>query len=121
MRTFLSAARSAALPLAVALALAAPPAADAAKVGSAVFEGNVVHISTTNIKVANPQQTLSFALVPHFDQVFSSDGKTTYQMTKLHSGQLVKVYYDQRALGIRHADRILVLNRREAPLKQVKS
>jgi hypothetical protein len=33
---------------------------------------------------------------------------------------LVKVYYDQKGLGIRHADRILILNRREVPVKQQK-
>ncbi|MEO7039534.1 MAG: hypothetical protein ABI186_05840 [Candidatus Elarobacter sp.] len=118
MRTFLSAARYAAVPLAFAAALM--PAAVQAKT-TPVFEGNVVHISTSNIKVKNPTQTLSFLLVPHFDQVFSGDGKTTYQMTKLHAGQLVKVYYDQKGLGIRHADRILVLNHAEMRVKQVKS
>jgi hypothetical protein len=117
MRTLQLAALAAALPLA---AITAPVAAPAA-VGTAVFEGNIVHISTDNIKVANPKETLSFLLVPHFDQVFSSDGKTTYQMKKLHTGQLVKVYYDQKALGARHADRIIVLTRGEQPAKQLKS
>jgi hypothetical protein len=41
--------------------------------------------------------------------VFSADGKTTYQMKAIKAGQYVKVYYDQRALGQRHADRILLL------------
>lgn len=103
------AAFAAALPLAAAFA----PAVAGAKVGSAAFEGTIVHVSTDNIKVTNKKQTLSFLLVPRFDQVFSADGKTTYQMKRLHPGQLVKVYYDQRALGARHADRILVLNARE--------
>lgn len=106
----------AALSVAFAGVPLAAPAAPAA-----VFEGNVVHISTDNIKVKNHNQTLSFLLVPHFNQVFSGDGKTTYQMTKLHSGQLVKVYYDQKMMGQRHADRILVLNRGEQAVKQVKS
>ena len=100
------------------LAALAPTAAPA--MINAVFEGNIVHISTSNIKVKNANQTLSFMLVPHFDRVFSSDGKTTYQMKALHPGQLVKVYYDQKALGMRHADRILVLNRAETPVKQQK-
>ena len=42
-------------------------------------------------------------------------------MAKLHAGQLVKVYYDQKAMGIRHADRILVLTRSEKPVKSMKS
>ncbi|MBV8580206.1 MAG: hypothetical protein JO225_09495 [Candidatus Eremiobacteraeota bacterium] len=118
MRTLLLAAGLAAFPLAVSLA---GPAAEA-KVGASWVEGTLVHVSSANIKVKDDKtgQELSFLLVPHFDQVFSGDGKTTYQMKSLHSGQLVKVFYDQRALGMRHADRILVLNRSEMQVKQQK-
>ena len=110
----------AALPLATLILTAAP--AQAVPVGSSWVEGTLVHISTTNIKIKDDKtgKELAFLLVPHFDQVFSSDGKTTYQMAKLHSGQLVKVFYDQKMLGYRHADRILVLNRMEKPVKQQK-
>lgn len=121
MRTLLNAARSAALPLALILAAIAPSTASAARAGSQVFEGNVVHVSSDNIKVAGPRQTLSFMLVPHFDRVFSGDGKTTVQMATLRRGRLVKVYYDQKGLGMRHADRILVLNRNERETRQLKS
>lgn len=109
----------AALPLTTIIT--AVPAA-AVPVGSSWVEGTLVHISTTNIKIKDDKtgKELSFALVPHFDQVFSDDGKTTYQMKALHSGQLVKVFYDQKLLGIRHADRILVLNRAQRPVKQQK-
>ena len=31
-------------------------------------------------------------------------------MASLHEGQYVKVYYDQKFLGQRHADRIYILN-----------
>ena len=120
MRTFVNAARLAVLPLALSLGMVVatpPPAATAGTVGSAWIEGTLVHISTNNIKVMTPTQTLSFLLVPHFDQIFTSDGKTTYQMKSLHSGQLVKVFYDQKFLGQRHADRILVLNRHEMAVK----
>jgi hypothetical protein len=41
-------------------------------------------------------------------------------MKALHSGQLVKVFYDQKFLGQRHADRILVLNRAQMQVKQQK-
>jgi hypothetical protein len=107
----------AALPLATTIISAAP--AEAAKVGSSWVEGTLVHISTSNIKVKDDKtgQELSFLLVPHFDQIVSEDGKTTYQMKALHSGQLVKVYYDQKLLGARHADRILVLNRMQKKVK----
>lgn len=121
MRNFAIAALVAALPVAAA-AVAVPSPAQAAKVGSAWVEGTLVHISSNNIKVKDDKtgQELSFLLVPHFDRVFSGDGKTTYQMKALHSGQLVKVFYDQKFLGQRHADRILVLNRMEMKVKQQK-
>ena len=120
MRTYLLAALIAAGPVAAAIAVPAP--AQAATVGSSWVEGTLVHISSANIKVKDDKtgKELSFLLVPHFDQVFSSDGKTTYQMKSLHSGQLVKVFYDQKLLGARHADRILVMNRMEKPVKQQK-
>jgi hypothetical protein len=110
----------AALPLVTSTVLAAP--AQAAPVGSSWVEGTLVHISSSNIKIKDDKtgKELGFLLVPHFDQVFSSDGKTTYQMKSLHSGQLVKVFYDQKLLGARHADRILVMNRAEKPVKQQK-
>ena len=98
--------------LAAALALTAlAPTGALAKVGSANFSGIVNHISANNIKVTDPatHQSLSFLILPKFDQVFSADGKTTYQMKAIKPGQYVKVYYDQRALGARHADRILLL------------
>jgi hypothetical protein len=120
MRNFLLALGLAALPVAATIISVAP--AEAAKVGSSWVEGTLVHVSTSNIKVKDDKsgQELSFLLVPHFDQIFSEDGKTTYQMKSLHSGQLVKVFYDQKLLGARHADRILVLNRMQKPVKQQK-
>jgi hypothetical protein len=74
-----------------------------------VFVGQVQHVSTDNIKVSGNGQTLSFMLVPRFDQVFSSDGKTTRQMAQIHNGDYVKVFYDQKMLGTRHADKIFLL------------
>ena len=108
------------LSLATIVLSAAP--AQAVPVGASWVEGTLVHISTNNIKVKDDKtgKELSFLLVPHFDQVFSDDGKTTYQMKALHSGQLVKVFYDQKLLGQRHADRILVLNRAQKPVKTQK-
>ncbi len=79
---------------------------------ASTFYGITVHVSTSNIKVQDPKtkQTLSFAIVPKFDQIFSADGKTTYQMKAVKAGQYVGVIYDQKALGIRHADKIFLLN-----------
>jgi hypothetical protein len=89
------------------LAVAVPASAN---VGSANVSGIVSHVSGNNIKITDGQgHQLSFLIVPKFDQVFSDDGKTTYQMRAIKAGQYVKIYYDQKFLGQRHADRILVM------------
>ena len=95
--------------IALAAAVTAPQMASAAS----TFYGITRHVSVNNIKVENPKshQTLSFLILPKFDQVFSDDGKTTYQMKNVHPGQYVRVIYDQKAFGVRHADRIIVLTR----------
>ena len=92
-------------------ALVAGPAAANTKVGTATFTGIVSHVSANNIKVTDTTHnaSLAFLILPKFNQVFSADGKTTYQMSAIKAGQYVKVYYDQKALGARHADRILLL------------
>lgn len=79
---------------------------------ASTFYGLVKHVSVNSIKVYDPhtKQTLSFEIVPKFDQVFSADGKTTYQMSKVKPGQYVGIIYDQKALGIRHADKIYLMN-----------
>ncbi len=90
------------------LVASSPSAVQAAS----TFYGIVVHVSTSNIKVqdSRTKQTLSFTIVPKFDQVFSADGKTTYQMSAIKAGQYVGIIYDQKALGVRHADKIYLLN-----------
>jgi hypothetical protein len=116
------------LPLALLAALvlitsfAAAPAVARTKAGSQVFQGLVEHVSPDNVKVTDPKtkQTLSFLMVPHFGKIFKSDGKTTAQEHALREGAYVKVYYDQKALGQRHADRILILNNSNEMMKQVK-
>ena len=77
-----------------------------------IWTGYVVHVSTDNIKVINSEgtQTLSFLILPKFKEVFSGDGKTTYQMAQVKRNMLVKVYFDQNLLGSRHADKIYVIN-----------
>jgi len=97
--------------VALALAFAAPQAAFAGKTNT--FYGITLHVSTNNIKVQDPRtkETLSFLILPKFDQVFSDNGKTTYQMRNVHAGQYVRVIYDQKGLGIRHADKIIVMTK----------
>jgi hypothetical protein len=92
-----------------AFIVAMPRPADAGKTNN--FYGITVHVSVNNIKVQNPRthETLSFLVTPHFDQIFSVDGKTTYQMKQVHAGQYVRIIYDQKMLGQRHADKIIML------------
>lgn len=101
----------AAAPALAALTFAALPQPTPA-ITTSTFYGITVHVSTQNIKVQDPKtkQTLSFVLLPKFDQVFSADGKTTYQMSKIKAGQYVGVIYDTSALGVRHADKIYLLD-----------
>ena len=84
------------------------------------FYGIVRHTSVNSIKVENPRsgQTLSFEILPKFDQVFSGDGKTTYQMKAIHPGRYVGVIYDQKFLGMRHADKIYIMNNANARLRR---
>jgi hypothetical protein len=92
--------------------------ASAGTVGSANVSGIVNHVSDNSIKITDGTgKQLSFLIVPKFDQVFSSDGKTTYQMRAVKAGQYVKVYYDQKLLGQRHADRILLLRQNNSVKK----
>ena len=88
--------------------ISAPRAAMAAN----SFYGIVIHVSMNNIKVMNPRtkQTLSFLILPKFNKVFSSNGKTTYQMTKVRPGRYVGILYDTHFLGQRHANAIYLLN-----------
>ena len=90
-----------------AFAMIAPHAAFAAS----TFYGITRHVSINNIKVYNPKskQTLSFVILPKFDQIFSADGKTTFQMKDVKAGRYVGIIYDQSALGVRHADKIYLL------------
>lgn len=85
---------------------------------ASTFYGITNHVSMNNIKVTNPKthQSLSFIILPKFDQVFSDDGKTTYQMKNVHAGQYVRVIYDQKAFGMRHADRIIILSSKNRKL-----
>jgi len=97
-----------AVPVVSAVLLAAAPA----QADTHVWTGQVVHVSTSNMKLHNTDggETLSFLMVPKFKQVFSDDGKTTVQMANLKPGTWVTVYYDQDLLGVRHADKIVILS-----------
>ena len=75
---------------------------------AATYTGWVVHVSSTNIKCKEQSGTeTTFALAPSFDQVFSSDGKTTYQMSNLKPGTHVKIEYNS-VLSQRYANKITV-------------
>jgi hypothetical protein len=82
-----------------------------AALAASTFYGITKHVSTNNIKVYNPRtrQTLSFEILPHFDRIFSADGRTTYQMKDVKAGRYVGIVYDQKMFGMRHADKIYLL------------
>ena len=104
-----------------ALALLAFTLAPNAAWAASTFYGIVVHVSTNNIKVQDPRnhQTLSFEIVPKFDRVFSGDGKTTYQMGDIRAGRYVGIVYDQKLLGVRHADKIYLLTNRNSVIHDI--
>ena len=118
MKAIIPAALCAALASSVLFSASAPAKAD-----TNYWVGYVVHVSTENIKVENKSktQTLSFLLVPKFKQVFSDDGKTTYQMAQVKPSMTVRVVYDQDLLGARHADKIFILNANGEQLKAMGS
>lgn len=89
------------------------PARAQGKLDSTAFEGIVDHVSNANIKVTDPQtkQTLSFLIAPKFNQIVSPDGKRTYLLKDIAPGRFVRIYYDQRLLGQRRADRIVLFRR----------
>jgi hypothetical protein len=95
--------------------------ASAGTVGSANVSGIVNHVSDNSVKITDGTgHQLSFLVVPKFDQVFDGNGKGTYQMSDVKAGQYVKVYYDQKLLGQRHADRILLLRQNNMVKRVVK-
>jgi hypothetical protein len=91
-------------------ALLAPAAAGAASSDHRTFDGTIVHISTNNVKVkgleGGQMQTLSFLYVPRIGKLTHNGGEVTRDQKALHEGEYVRVMYDQKALGIRHADAI---------------
>jgi hypothetical protein len=93
-----------------ALAVAGSSTAGLAAGVNDTYYGIIQHVSSDNLKVYNPQshQTLSFLIVPRFGNVFHNGREV--QMETLHPGQYVKVVYDQKMLGARHADRIDVMD-----------
>jgi len=76
----------------------------------ATWEGPVVHISSTNIKVYGLKEhaTRSFIVSPSFKSVFSADGAVSYPMSYVQPGAVVRVFYSY-VLGFRHPNAIFVI------------
>ncbi len=74
-----------------------------------LWEGSVVHVSATNIKVYSPEAnaTRSFVMTGDFKNVFSADGSRTYPLSYLQPGSVVRVFYSY-TFGIRHPNAIFV-------------
>jgi len=77
----------------------------------AAWEGPVVHISASNIKVYGFKEhaTRSFIVSPGFKSVFSADGTVSYPMSYVQPGAVVRVFYSY-VLGFRHPNAIFVIN-----------
>lgn len=76
----------------------------------AAWEGPVVHISATNIKVYGLAEhaTRGFIVSPNFKGVFSADGAVSYPMSYIQPGTVVRVFYSY-VLGVRHPNAIFVI------------
>lgn len=97
---------------AIGLAIGAPLGIASAKSSDhRDFEGTVEHVSAENIKIhgieGGKAQTLSFLINPKVTKLTHNDGKSTAELKEIHIGDMVKVRFDQKLLGIRHADMII--------------
>jgi hypothetical protein len=81
--------------------------------------GMRLDLSTRDRITVRTEEAGNFELLPKFDQIFSGDGKTTYQMKDIRPGRYVGIIYDQRALGIRHADQIYLLTNRNDRIRRL--
>lgn len=79
----------------------------------ATWEGPVVHISSTNIKVYSLKEhaARSFIVSPSFKSVFSADGAVPYPMSYVQPGAIVRVFYSY-VLGVRHPNAIFIIRPR---------
>ncbi|GAC1400775.1 MAG: hypothetical protein NVS3B17_19420 [Vulcanimicrobiaceae bacterium] len=70
------------------------------------FDGTVVHVSETNVKISGTEggkpQILSFDFLPRIGVASAKH--------KLHAGERVRVTFDQKGLGGRHLDSIQMLH-----------
>ncbi len=75
------------------------------------FEGTVAHVSFDNIKVHGIEggkwQTISFLINPKITKMTHNGGKSTAELKDIHVGDMVKIRFDQKFLGLRHADEII--------------
>lgn len=100
--------RNTAAAFAFGLVLGAPVGiVSAASSDHRTFDGVITAVSKINIKVKGTEggkmQTLSFLFKPPVG------GKQTHDMSRMsanavHVGEYVRVTYDQKLLGLRHAD-----------------
>ncbi len=89
---------------------ASPPRQVINPKGSA-WQGPVVHVSTTNIKVYSTvaRAVRSFIVSPGFKSVYSDDGSHTYPMSDVRVGAIVRVFYSY-TFGIRHPNSIFIVH-----------
>lgn len=114
-------ARNVFVALMLGAALGVPSGVTAKSSDHRTFGGKVVHISGSNIKVVGVEggktQTLSFLMVPHIKKTFKRKGATTPALQTIKVGDFVMVTFDQKLLGVRHADELLDSDTPLGPMK----
>lgn len=105
--TFMIKARTAAAAVALAAVIGTPLGALAVtNTDHRTFDGTVVHVSETNLKVKSTEggkfQILSFDFLPRLGVASAKH--------KLKAGERVRVTFDQKGVGGRHLDSVQMLS-----------
>jgi hypothetical protein len=91
------------------------PVSAAKHVKGVVWQGDVVHVSADNIKIADPSGNVrSFIVSQGFKSVFSADGTAALSMNAVRPGTEVRVFYSY-VFGFRHPNAIFVLREPQHP------
>jgi hypothetical protein len=78
---------------------------------TSTFTGKVNRVSVNDVKVVSlTGEEFTFLIGPRFKNIWSADGKTRYQLADLKRGSQVQVIY-HAVLGVRHADKIILLHK----------
>jgi hypothetical protein len=105
--TFMTKARTTMAAVALAAVIGTPLGALAVtNTDHRTFDGTVVHVSETNLKVKGTEgdkfQILSFDFLPRLGMASAKH--------KVHAGERIRVTFDQKGVGGRHLDSVQMLS-----------